>query len=468
MPAPSVPTIRFAQGAFAALRARLRADAPREAFAVLLARRETVGEQVMLKVIETRYPQAADYLAQEGAHLRLRRDYVHQVLCEVNERWDVDTLIDVHTHPFCPVGAAFSGVDDADEQRFLRFLDETFEGLHYASIVLSASDYAARLWQMDQGRTVAEPARIRTQTAGEGWPGAELPAAAADAELLRAATDGQSSFLARSVLALGLENLRRIVQGQTIALVGVGGLGSLVAENLVHSGFHDLHLIDPDVLEVSNLNRIAGAYYEDARQQRLKVEVVQRHLQAINPNARITAHPRNVGDEDLQPVLASADWIVVSTDNHTSRFQAQQAAARYYVPLLSVGANITVTEGRITDMSGEIITARIGDRLCLHCLGRLNPIRIAAEQHPDAHVREQLVTRGYVTGQEVKEPAVKTLNAMLAALAVDTLINQYTDRQPHVPVLVFENNRQPTLYADWDSVARRPKNCFTCGVGEGE
>ena len=48
-----------------------------------------------------------------------------------------------------------------------------------------------------------------------------------------------------------------------------------------------INLIDPDVLEVSNLNRVVGAYYEDAQQKRAKVEVVKRHLTNINPQATV-------------------------------------------------------------------------------------------------------------------------------------------------------------------------------------
>ncbi len=76
----------------------------------------------------------------------------------------------------------------------------------------------------------------------------------------------------RSASVLGLEVLRTLMHDQTISIVGVGGLGSIIAEHLIHMGFQALNLIDPDVLELSNLNRVVGAYYEDAQQQRAKVD----------------------------------------------------------------------------------------------------------------------------------------------------------------------------------------------------
>jgi ribosomal protein S24E len=102
--------------------------------------------------------------------------------------------------------------------------------------------------------------------------------------------------------------------------------------------------------------------------------------------------------------------------------------------------------------------------LCLNCLHRINPIKVASERHPDETIREALVTRGYVTGKDVKEPAVKTLNTSLATIAVEALVNQYTERRKHVPILVYENNGSMSIYEDGESVQRRNKHCFTCHI----
>ena len=277
-------------------------------------------------------------------------------------------------------------------------------------------------------------------------------------------TDEEKGFLARSALALGLDTLRKIASNQKIAVIGVGGLGSNIAENLIHMGFNNLLLIDHDVVEYTNLNRIVGAYYEDAEKSRFKVDVVKNHLLKINPKASIDVRNKGIEDETVLPTLIDSDWLIVATDSHSSRFKAQEISSRYFIPLISSGVGIDVVNGEIKDMSGEVIIARAGDRVCLNCLGRINPTKVAAEEHQDMMIGEELVKRGYVRGQDIKEPAVKTLNAILSALTVDTLVNQYTERQEHTPILVFENNNHPVIYEDKDSVERRNKNCFTCSV----
>ena len=101
---------------------------------------------------------------------------------------------------------------------------------------------------------------------------------------------------------------------------------------------------------------------------------------------------------------------MVATDNHASRFRIQQLAFKYYVPFITAGVNITVDDGKIIDMSGEVILIRMGDKVCLTCLKRLKYNEIAKEIHPDKNVRNGLVRKGYVQGLDVKEPAVKTFS----------------------------------------------------------
>ncbi|WP_200388275.1 ThiF family adenylyltransferase [Thiocapsa imhoffii] len=448
--------LRFPQGLFAALREQLLADTERESFALLFGQRHRINTRTMVKIVDVCHPRPEDYESRGLAHLHLRREYVYDRLVEMQRRGDVDTLIDVHTHPFSERGAAFSVVDDRDEVLFHQWLNDTLDGIHYASIVLSRGDYSARLWEYEDGRPRARSARIKTQTILERWPCLED---LDDPALLPAALEPEQGFLARSTLALGLDVLRHIVRDQCVAVVGVGGLGSAIAENLVHSGFHHLHLIDHDHVEMTNLNRIVGAYASDAKQCRLKVEVVAEHLRRINPEARIETHPVMIEDERLLPALVESDWILLSTDSHSSRYATQTLALRFGIPLIAAGSNISVEEGRMTDMSGEVILARQGDRLCLNCLGRVAPTQIAAETV--GGLGEVLERRGYVSGRAVKEPAVKTLNALIAALAVETLINQYTGR-PTVPILVYEGHALPRLYPDTDSVTQRRKDCFHC------
>lgn len=453
-------SIRFSVGAFRELRNRLLADLSHETFAVLLGRHESIGNLSIINVVEARFLVAGDYEHQSLASLEIKKSFVHSVLVEVMERLDVDTLVDVHTHPFSRGHVYFSGTDDADERNFSRFLHDRFgDAVSYASIVLSQSDYSARVWRSGS-RPKCQPAVIRTVTYGEAWPASGLTN-----ELY---PDSSHSVVRqmfdRAKAVVGLDVLRTIAAGERIAIIGMGGLGSIIAENLIHMGFSHLDIIDDDIIEVSNLNRVVGAYAVDAEQARLKVDVARGHLLKINPSADVVSYPVNFPHPDLEVVMATATWIIVSTDNHVSRFWAQKLGLRFFVPVISVGSNITVDGERVVDMSGEVFFVRPGDGICLSCSGRLSAVKMAAESHPDRAVRDGLVAGGYVSGEVVAEPAVKTLNAMLGALCVDLLVNQYTERQPFAPVTVYENNSFPAIYRDERLHSGGSGRCFTCGV----
>jgi molybdopterin-synthase adenylyltransferase len=455
--------IKFQDGDLEYLRTTLLKDLSQEHFAILLGKTQQINSATIIKVIDILFLERSDYHQQNVAFLRIKKDFVHRALVELVNRYDVDTLIDVHTHPFSQSNVAFSATDDGDERTFFQFLQETFVDINYASIVFSQRRYSARTWMLRNGVIVARRAVLKTQTRREYIMSAD------DQEYSDRYSDktlflDQESFFNRSALVLGLDVMRHIMHDQVISIVGVGGLGSIIAEHLLHMGFHELNLIDPDTLEISNLNRVVGAYYEDAQQKRPKVDVVQRHLTSINPSATVMAYQKDIHDQEIESVLALSDWLIVATDNHASRLKAQELSVHYFVPLLSVGVNISVKDGIIEDMSGEVITARVGDRLCLHCLNRINPTKVASERHSDKTIRETLVTKGYVTGSNVKEPAVKTLNTTIATMAVEVLINQYTNLRRHIPVLVYENNGQMSIYEEKESVQRRNKHCFLCTI----
>lgn len=439
------------------MRKKLLADSSREYYACLLGQKNIIGDLCIITVKDVYFPDSEYYENQSVTSLRVSGDFLRERLLEIEERIDVDTMIDVHTHPFSSSNVWFSGTDDRDEINFVNYLAEEGAEISYASIVFSQTDYQARYWFLENGRAVKIPALIKTQKVTESIPSSDLKF---DTEKKIKVDE----MFNRSVLALGLDNMRKITGNQKISVVGVGGIGSILAENLIHMGFNFINLIDFDKLEISNLNRIVAATYEDAVKERVKVEAIKNNLLKINPKATINALNHNVFDFEVEKVLADSDWILVATDNHASRFHIQELAFKYFVPFITAGVNITVEDGEIKDMSGEVILVRIGDRVCLTCLKRLKPNEIAKEIHPDKNVRAGLVQKGYVRGADVKEPAVKTLNSIIANLATDTLINQYTERQRDVVVQVYENNFAPTIYEDVDSVKHRNLNCGTCDI----
>src|SRR6266702_6470592 len=324
--------IKFKQGDLEHLRARVLEDLSREHFAVLLGKTQKIDGNTIINVIDLLFLDRSDYSQQSVAFLRIKKDFIHKALVELTNRYDVDTIIDVHTHPFTQGGVSFSATDDGDEKTFFRFLKEKFEGINYASIVFSQRRYSARVWTFSIGSVAARRALLKTQTSPENIVSSDFHEDT-DEQYEKTAVTGVEGFFNRCALVLGLDVMRQIMHNQVISIVGAGGLGSIVAEHLIHMGFHEINLIDPDVLEMSNLNRVVGAYYEDAQQKLYKVDVVKRHATSINPQATVLACKSDVHDKEMESVLALSDWIIVETDNHASRLKVQELSVQYFVPL---------------------------------------------------------------------------------------------------------------------------------------
>src|SRR6266496_3558220 len=166
--------IKFKHGDLACLRERLLEDLSREHFAVLLGKTQKINGYTIINVVDLLFLARSDYNHQSVALLRIKKDFIHKALVELTNRYDVDTIIDVHTHPFTQAGVAFSATDDEDEKTFFRFLRKTFEGMHYASIVFSQRKYSARVWTFSSGSIVARKALLKTQTSPENIASADF------------------------------------------------------------------------------------------------------------------------------------------------------------------------------------------------------------------------------------------------------------------------------------------------------
>lgn len=448
--------IKFENQKLNELRSKILKDLSKEYYAVLYGKTHKLSDTERIITVKDIVYCDMRYNDQTIVSINIDSEFRAKCLSEIDERLDVDTIIDVHTHPFSGGFPHFSGVDTDDEYNMKSYLMSKGNDIHYASIVFSRDMYDARVWVSENGKIQQKKAIIKTQKVSENIPTYGKKRGVNDEA-------GQLEMFNRSILALGVETIKSMMYDQSITIVGVGGVGSIIAENLIHMGFQRINLVDFDVVEMSNLNRLVGATYEDAKRKLPKVDVIARHLRSINPRASVRTYCKSVFDKDVENVIALSDWIFLTTDNYSSCVHVQELAFEYYVPFISAATNIVVEDNKITDMRGEVLLIRIGDRMCLNCLGKIDKKELIYETHPDPKIREQMVQKGYVRGADVKDPAVKTLNSMVSTIATDVLINQYTERQKDQFVIEFENNLAPVIYEDVDCVKKRTLSCHICG-----
>ena len=101
-----------------------------------------------------------------------------------------------------------------------------------------------------------------------------------------------------------------------VAICGLGGLGSRVAELLTRAGVGYLRLIDFDRLEATNLNR---QWYFMEQLGRYKADALADNLRRITPYAELDVHTVRITEDNLASLLADVDVIVEAFDNATCK-----------------------------------------------------------------------------------------------------------------------------------------------------
>lgn len=121
-----------------------------------------------------------------------------------------------------------------------------------------------------------------------------------------------------------------------VAVVGLGGLGSVSTLMLSLAGVGFLRLIDLDTVEPHNLHRQALYTMQDLRLP--KVEAARNHLSEINPQVQIDAVPENIRQSNVEELIEGVDCVVDGLDNMSTRYILNQACTSMKIPFIYGGA----------------------------------------------------------------------------------------------------------------------------------
>lgn len=123
----------------------------------------------------------------------------------------------------------------------------------------------------------------------------------------------------RTALLVGEEAMRRLEEARVI-LFGVGGVGSWCAEALIRSGVGHLTIVDPDSVDVSNINRQLPALTTTVG--RPKVEVLRERLLDINPAADVVALQQRFTAETASSFgLSTFNYVVDAIDSMADKME---------------------------------------------------------------------------------------------------------------------------------------------------
>jgi molybdopterin/thiamine biosynthesis adenylyltransferase len=355
-------------------------------------------------------------------------------------------LVEVHTHPGSGPAVTFSRFDEEQLPPFARYVQLKLPGRPFGALVLSEQAYAGRVWT-DAG---VEPLTIRPvgqRTAVPDWadPGGTDPISQANRRF------------DRQIRSLGPNGQARI-QALRVGVVGLGGTGSQVVHQLAHLGVRRYVLVEDDVVETSNLARLAGATRWDPLLRRRKVAVARRTIRRLSPTATVRC-PGSLRRRAALTALADVDVIVGCVDNDGARLVMSELAAAYLVPYLDIGVGIE-DQGPARSLGGRVSFYLPGGP-CLVCADEIDLDEVAEDLESEA-LRNIRVQRGYARDRRV-EPALMPLNGVVASLGMMEFLAFATGLRPVISFTRYDA-MEDRLVRQW---AEANADCAVCRSAHG-
>ncbi|HKP52839.1 MAG TPA: ThiF family adenylyltransferase [Chloroflexia bacterium] len=178
----------------------------------------------------------------------------------------------------------------------------------------------------------------------------------------------------------GQEKLR----AATVAIVGVGALGSSMAEMLARAGVGTLRLADRDYLELHNLQRQSLYTEADIESGLPKAVAASRHLGEINSEVQVEPWVADITPENVLGLVEGAAVVLDGTDNLQTRYLLNDACLSKGIPWVYSG---------VVGVCGVSLTVEPGESACLQCLypgapppGSTDTCDVAGILGPVAHV----------------------------------------------------------------------------------
>lgn len=317
-----------------------------------------------------------------------------------------------HSHPDdCPT---HSPQDDREEPPLFRTAYNRIHapGFVHASLVVSkAHGPVGRVWL--EGGQVAPVDLIRVYGGRYAFHFGHRPDCQADAV-----------FFDRQVRAFGRE-LQPLLSALTVGVVGAGGTGSAVFEQLVRLGVGRLIVADDQSLEKSNVSRVYGSTACDEGVS--KAALLARLSQTIGLGTTVELVEKRVTFRSALRRFRDCDVIFACTDDEWGRALLCSLSLEYLIPVFDLGVRLDSHQGTLRSIQGRVTLIEAG-RPCLYCRRRISAARVAAEERQELEPAEaeQLRREGYAPELPGRDPSVITFTTAVAASAVGEFLHKLT------------------------------------------
>jgi hypothetical protein len=218
--------------------------------------------------------------------------------------------------------------------------------------------------------------------------------------------------------------------GITVGIVGLGGGGSHVVQQLAHLGVGGYVIVDPDTIDESNLNRLVGGTRVDVDAEEPKVRIAERAIRRVLPHARIAAHACTW--QEVAGELKQCDVIIGGLDSVIAKDQIDGFSKRFLIPYVDMGMDVhKLGDGFL--IAGQVVLTMPGGP-CLRCMGVVTEAALSTEAR--------------LYGAAGGKPQVVWPNGVLASTAVGLftqLVCPWHDKPMAAAYLEYDGNKHTVV-----------------------
>ena len=228
-----------------------------------------------------------------------------------------------------------------------------------------------------------------------------------------------------------------LLRTMRVGVVGCSGTGSIIIELLVRNCVEELVIVDNDVLEEKNLNRVVNGTRDDAEKKQPKVVALKQAIRRIGMETNVEAYRGLTDSPDVVAALVDCDVIFGCVDSAFGRYHLDCLASAYLIPYFDVGVHLEADgKGGLT-VADAVSHYMHPEGACLLSRGGYTMEQVTAEnwQRKDPAYYQQQRMAGYLAAVGEEKPAVISVNMQAACMA-------FNDFMARIHAYRFDDNRE--------------------------
>ena len=210
-----------------------------------------------------------------------------------------------------------------------------------------------------------------------------------------------------------------LLHSMRVGVVGCSGTGSIIIELLARNCVGELVIVDDDIVEEKNLNRLINSTIDDAHKQQPKVLAIERAIQKIGMGTKVDAYQELTDSPDVVAALVDCDVIFGCVDSAFGRYHLDCLASAYLIPYFDAGVHLEA-EGNGGITTADAVSHYIhpeGESLLSRGAYTMEQVTAENWQRKDPSYYQQQRVAGYLAAVGEEQPAVMSVNMQAACLA---------------------------------------------------